>query len=67
MKQAAIIPLKKILASDQQALINFKLRYNVLVDKINNSELSDAEKQLLFEQLEQIDFQISEKSHPEQS
>lgn len=62
MKQATIIPLKKILASDQQALINFKLRYNALVDKINTSQLSQDEKQLLFEQLEQIDLQLSEKS-----
>ncbi|QHT65611.1 hypothetical protein GXP67_02495 [Rhodocytophaga rosea] len=65
MRQAASFPLKKILASDQQSLINFKLRYNALVDKINTSQLSDVEKQLLFEQLEQIDFQIAEKSNQE--
>jgi hypothetical protein len=59
MRQAASIPLKKILATEPQGLINLKLRYNTLVDKINENGMSDDEKEQIIAQLKLLSIQIS--------
>jgi hypothetical protein len=59
MKQAALIPIKKIQAADPQLLITLKLRYNSLVDKINSNGIPEGEKEALLSQLDQLNQKIS--------
>ena len=58
MKQATLIPIKKIQAADPQLLITLKLRYNTLVDKINSNGITESEKEALLSQLSQLDQKI---------
>lgn len=58
MKQAASIPPKKILPTDRQWLINLKLRYNSLADKINSANASETEREQLLAQLTTFKMQI---------
>ncbi|QHT67018.1 hypothetical protein GXP67_10345 [Rhodocytophaga rosea] len=58
MKQTASIPPKKILPTDRQLLINLKLRYNSIADKINSAQPSETERERLLDQLTLFKRQI---------
>jgi hypothetical protein len=59
MKQPALMPIKKIIATEPQALINLKLRYNALVDKINSEEMPEGEKEQLLQQINLLNSRIN--------
>ncbi|QHT70860.1 hypothetical protein GXP67_31540 [Rhodocytophaga rosea] len=54
MKKVTTFPILKIIASDSQAVINLKLRYNALADKISEKENLDSELEGLHTQIKQL-------------
>lgn len=59
MKEPANLPIKRIEAKDPQTLINLKLRYNALAEKINHIEKIDNELEELFTKAKQLNTQIN--------